>query len=193
MSFLTETEVRGRAAQVMQRRQKSAGSILAEDTASAYQRFDVFLSHSSAEPEHILLGIKATLEDLSLSVYVDRYSDPYLSPENVTPETATILRERMRSSNALLYVYSQHSTSSRWMPWELGFFDGLKGTVGILPVTINSYDQFKREEYLGLYPYVDMAPIKGSEKQGLWISEASDVYAPLASWAKGEATIRRHT
>ncbi len=192
MAFLTETEVRRRAAQVMQRRQKSAGSILFEDTASTHQRFDVFLSHSSAEPEHILLGIKAMLEDRQLSVYVDKYSDPQLSPEDVTPDTANLLRDRMRSSNVLIYVYSQHSKASRWMPWELGFFDGLKGAVGILPITLDREDEFEREEYLGLYPYVDVALGADSGRQHLWIRETAGIYARLDLWATGKATIRPH-
>lgn len=51
MAYLTKTEVRARAAQVTQRVHKSAARVLTEDTASANQIFDVFLSHSSAEPE----------------------------------------------------------------------------------------------------------------------------------------------
>ena len=72
--------------------------MLAEAAASAEQKFDVFLSHSSGEPQDVLLGVKALLEDNGLSVYINKYSDPQLSPENVTLKTATILRDRMRNS-----------------------------------------------------------------------------------------------
>jgi hypothetical protein len=127
MAYLTEDEVRKRAAPITRSLQKSAERVLSEAIASVNETFDVFLSHSSAEPDEILLGVKAILQDYGLSVYVDKYSDPQLSPDRVTPETAEVLRKRMRNSNTLLYVYSQHSRKSRWMPWELGFFDGLKG------------------------------------------------------------------
>ncbi len=39
------------------------------------------------------------------------------------------------------------------MPWELGYFDGLKrGRVGIFPIVANAGDAFQGQEYLGLYP-----------------------------------------
>jgi hypothetical protein len=192
MAYLTEQEVRARAARVTQRFQKSAGRVLLEATAAlADEAFDVFLSHSSAEPEEILLGVVALLEDRGLSVYVDKYSDPHLSPEKVTRETAEILRYRMRCSNTLLYVYSQYSKKSRWMPWELGFFDGLKGSVGIIPVTRNQEETFRGEEYLNLYPHVDIATIKKTNRRELWITEAADTYALLDEWAKGTAKISK--
>jgi len=170
--------------------QKTAGRVLSESVASADQKVDVFLSHSSAEPEEILLGIKSLLEDLGLSVYVDKYSDSHLSPDTVTKATAQVLRGRMRSSNTLLYIYSQHSKQSRWMPWELGFFDGLKGAVGVIPVTRNQEHTFKGEEYLNLYPDVDVAKMQGDERPYLWINESANTYARLDLWVKGSAKIQ---
>jgi hypothetical protein len=42
------------------------------------------------------------------------------------------------------------------MPWELGFFDGFKGRVAIVPLNENQFDinEFKGQEYLGIYPYL---------------------------------------
>lgn len=191
MAYLTEFEVRERASRVMQRVQKTAGQALTEDRASDRDTFDIFLSHSSSEPEEFLLGIKALLEDSGLKVYVDKYSDPQLSPDNVTKQTAEILRARMRQSHALLYVYSQHSTKSRWMPWELGFFDGFNGRLGIVPVMRNREEIFKGEEYLSLYPYVDRMMAKGGVEK-LWVNRTLNEYAPLYEWAKGTAEIRTH-
>jgi hypothetical protein len=72
MALLTETAVRARGAQLRTLRKSAAREILTE-TASANAHFDVFLSHSSNEPEEILLGIKGFLEDAGLSVY-DRWN-----------------------------------------------------------------------------------------------------------------------
>lgn len=191
MAYLTENQVRARAAKATSRVQKTADRRLAEDTASPKQTFDVFLSHSSAEPEEILLGVKGMLEDHGLSVYVDKYEDPQLSPENVTPETAETLRARMRSSEALLYVHSQYSKKSRWMPWELGFFDGLKGSVGIIPVMRSEADSFRGEEYLSIYPHVDLALTEHTRKEELWINKTADTYARLDRWVKGTERIRK--
>jgi hypothetical protein len=192
MAYLTEAEVLHRAARIRQRVQKSADQVLSEAKASVDDAFDVFLSHSSAEPPDILLGVKAILEDRSLRVYVDKYSDPQLSPDKVTRETAEILRRRMRQSNTLLYVYSRHSKMSRWMPWELGFFDGIKGSVGILPVTQNQEETFKGEEYLNLYPHVDIATRTGGTENVFWINRAAKVYAELIPWVQGKEKIRKH-
>lgn len=192
MAYLTENEVRARAGRITQRVVKSARQVLNESTAATNQKFDVFLSHSSAEPEEIILGVKALLEDRGLSVYVDKYNDPQLSPEVVTPETAEILRGRMRNSRTLLYVYSKHSKQSRWMPWELGFFDGLKGDVGVVPVTTSQEEKFKGEEYLNLYPYVDIEKAASSSDAYLWINKTLGNYARLDLWAKGAEIIKRH-
>ncbi|MEQ5788412.1 hypothetical protein J3454_10955 [Erythrobacter sp. NFXS35] len=77
MALLTEAEVLARAARMTTLRKSTALESLTE-TASAGATFDVFLSHSSNEPESILLGIKGYLEGSELSVYVDRYADPPL-------------------------------------------------------------------------------------------------------------------
>lgn len=190
MAYLQEAAVRARAKSVSQRLRKSVETILGEVGAPALETFDVFLSHSSAEPEEILLGIKDQLEEAGLSVYVDKYSDPQLSPNRVDRETAELLRMRMRQSNSLLYVYSQHSQKSRWMPWELGFFDGLKGAVGVIPVLNGSDNKFKGEEYLNLYPYVDEEKMKGTDVNYLWINETRTSYARLDEWVKGREAIR---
>lgn len=126
MAFLTENEVRDRSSRVIKIARIVESRKIFEARASFSEKFDVFLSHSSSEPDEILNGVIGVLEDAGLSVYIDKYCDPSLSPEKVTPETAEILRQRMRNSLSLLYVHSQYSKKSRWMPWELGYFDGLR-------------------------------------------------------------------
>lgn len=186
MPLLEESSVRRRATLQTTLLQKSARGLLTE-TASASSMFDVFLSHSSAEPDQLLLGVKLTLMDHGLSVYIDRYTDPELSPDQVTPGTAAKIRQRIEQSRSLLYLYSQHSTISRWMPWELGYFDGSKGKVGILPVTQGEKLRFSGEEYLGLYPYLD-------ETVGrLWInSQTPGYFADFKGWIAGTDAIIKH-
>lgn len=192
MALLTETEVRARAARLTTLRKSAAREILAE-TASADARFDVFLSHSSNEPEEILLGVKGYLEDAGLSVYVDRYTDSDLSPEEVTPDTAETLRNRLRASQSLLYVYSRHSKLSRWMPWELGFMDGAGRHVAIAPVVQTARNTFDGEQYLGLYPYLDRATISGQDIKALWINRGSQEYANYSDWVRRKAKIEKRS
>jgi hypothetical protein len=96
----------------------------------------------------------------------------------------------MRASSALLYVSSKHSTKSRWMPWELGFFDGHKGKVGIVPITEDQNGPFKGQEYVSLYPSVQDFPIKGTTNRALWIMVSNMRYAKLIPWIRGDEQIR---
>jgi|ERR1700722_7016647 len=118
-------------------------------------RFDIFLSHSS-EDARVIAGVKALLEQEGLSVYVDWLEDPQLDRTRVNAATAGLLRVRMNHSGYLLYASSNSSSNSKWMPWELGYFDGRRpGHVGIVPIVANPADSFRGVEYLGLYPIIE--------------------------------------
>ena len=92
------------------------------------------------------------LEADGLSVYVDWIEDPQLDRTKVNATTAAHLRERMKRCLSLVYATSQNASSSRWMPWELGFFDGAHGPdqVAICPIATGT-GSCAGEEYLGLY------------------------------------------
>lgn len=150
MAYVTTAQAREAA--------RRAGVVLAESefrkSASTLStaNFDVFLSHCLNDAQ-IIAGIKAILEEEGLSVYVDWLADPQADRQRVTPETARMLRNRMNHSKFLLYASSSSSPSSKWMPWELGYFDGHRpGHVGILPIVATSGATFQGQEYLGLYP-----------------------------------------
>lgn len=97
-------------------------------------RFDIFLSHSSDDAV-MIAGVKTILENDGNRVYVDWMDDPQLDRSRVSAGTADLLRKRMRVSASLFYVSSKASPTSRWMPWELGYFDGMRpGRVAILPL-----------------------------------------------------------
>lgn len=120
-------------------------------------KFDIFLSHSYKDRD-IIPRLKKALEDMKYTVYVDWITDRLLNRKNVNTKTAEILQTRMKQSSCLLYATSENSADSKWMPWELGYFDGLKDKrVAILPIKTqnNSFsDNFIGQEYLGLYCWV---------------------------------------
>ena len=125
---------------------------------SSDDQFDIFLSHSYQDKE-IIPHLKKTLENLGFRVYVDWINDKFLSRENVDKKTATLLQKRMSQSRSLFYATSQNSKNSKWMPWELGYFDGIKNKrVAILPIDKGntSNENFEGQEYLGLYFYVSI-------------------------------------
>ena len=105
MALFTESTIRARAQKEKQRASniyKSNNQILNESVASfsKFKTYDIFLSHSSKDSE-LILGVKATLEDMGYSVYVDWVDDPQLDRSNVNQSTADLLRERMDSSKSL--------------------------------------------------------------------------------------------
>ncbi|MFQ7899368.1 TIR domain-containing protein [Stutzerimonas degradans] len=155
MAFFTQAEAR-KAAQQAIRGSRSARDALndAQKNYKETDRFDIFLSHSMVDAE-LVLGIKVLLETEGQKVYVDWIDDQALERDRVTAKTADVLRKRMRQSESLLYVATENAPKSKWMPWELGYFDGFKnGGVAILPVLDKSDSPFDGQEYLGLYPVI---------------------------------------
>ncbi|MDB5876462.1 MAG: hypothetical protein JWQ07_5904 [Ramlibacter sp.] len=153
MAYLTLASARAAAASpTVELAQKSLRASAA--AAPMTQSFDVFLSHCVRDARAIE-GVRTLLMRSGLSVYVDWIDDPLLSRNSVTPLTAATLRARMRRSSSLIFATSEASPSSRWMPWELGYFDGYKPEhVAILPL-IESGQGFGGQEYLGLYPKLE--------------------------------------
>lgn len=113
-------------------------------------QYDIFLSHA-AQDERDADDVRAMLFGAGFNVYCDRYDDPLLDRRNVTAATANKLRERMRRCNAMVYVVTQNATVSKWTPWELGFFDGVRGKVLVYPVDEAAEAAAKQQEYLKLF------------------------------------------
>jgi hypothetical protein len=198
MPYITKKEAVDAASARVRRQQNynaTARSVINESVrrqaASPAQEYDVFLSHAS-EDAAIVLGIYEILTGRGLKVYVDWIDDAQLDRSNVTAETADLLRERMRSSKSMLFITTKNSAESKWMPWELGYFDGhRKGLVGILPVMNSEYDSFNGQEYLGLYPRVERLPLARGDGKELFIVEPSGKsYRNLNAFAIGSTTAR---
>lgn len=152
--------------------------------------YDIFLSHSSTDAA-LVAGLKLELEDLGYSVYVDWIEDPKLSRANVTKETALVLQARMKQCKSLLYAFSENAANSKWMPWELGYFDGVKGTVAVLPISRTSKSNFQGSEYLGIYYYIQIDTISGTNKLALWVHETSTKYTLFNDWIAGTQPTQR--
>ncbi|VTX54687.1 toll/interleukin-1 receptor domain-containing protein [Haemophilus haemolyticus] len=156
MAYFTKQEARNYAKSVTASFESYSSKLESIVESQNYQRqFDVFLSHSIRDAE-LVLGVANILEKMGQRVYIDWVVDKQLSRDSVTKETAETLRDRMKQSSKLLYLATDNASSSKWMPWELGYFDGLKsGKVAILPLVDYSFSSFKGQEYLGLYPALD--------------------------------------
>jgi len=158
--------------------------------SSTTKTYDIFLSHSSSDAA-LVTGLKLELEDLGYSVYVDWIEDPKLSRANVTKDTALVLQARMKQCKALLYAFSENAVNSKWMPWELGYFDGIKGTVAVLPISRTSKSSFQGSEYLGIYYYIQIDTVSGTNNTALWVYETATKYIIFDSWITGYQPIQR--
>lgn len=188
MSLFGKTAMQAKARSVEHRLEKSAPNLLeaAFKSYSPDDRYDIFFSHSYKDAE-VVLGIIQTIKDLGFSVYVDWIDDATLSRFSVTTETAFRLQVRMTNCSCLFYALSDNSRGSVWTPWELGFCDGMKRKIAILPVsdTDAQTESYRGQEYLGLYPYVTLANDEKS-RPSLWINETPTKYISLRAWLNGQ-------
>lgn len=166
MAFITAAQaVRG--SRTIWSSARVAESQIAKSAATApiTADFDIFMSHSYEDAE-VIGGLKVLLEQAGFSVYVDWIQDAQLDRSTVTAATADMLRQRMKHCRHLLYATSKASANSKWMPWELGYFDGLRsGHVGILPIVETATDPFNGLEYLALYPAYELLDFSQYGKQ----------------------------
>lgn len=158
MAYLKIGAVKRRAQDYMKNRPYVSARSIATESERLYKQgttYDVFLSHCTKDLE-IVIGVKAILEDGGKTVYVDWIEDPELDRSNVTQENARLLRSRMKSCSSMIFIATDNASTSKWMPWELGFFDGHKAdSVAILPVIEDWKNSFEGQEYLSLYPVIE--------------------------------------
>lgn len=157
MAYLRFSDLQPYARTTRDSLQKSASRVLKEERSLAADdaHFHIFLSHSFKDAE-LILQLKRLIEANGLTVYVDWETDDALDRNAVTRRTASVLRNRMKHSDSLVFADSAHAEQSKWMPWELGYFDGLKPNhIFVLPLVENSDTEYKGREYVDLYPKID--------------------------------------
>lgn len=186
MALFTKTDLRGVS--------KFQGSVIKSkellETASRDfsedKTYDIFISHRFLDADEVY-NLKSAIEAMGFTTYVDWVEDKQLDRTKVNKETARLLRLRMSRCKSLFFVTSTNSSDSKWMPWELGYFDGFKQKVAILPIlpTENNTNSYEGQEYLGLYPYVTKDKSEQTQKTTLWIREAINKYVHFKSWLEG--------
>ncbi|ERG68203.1 MULTISPECIES: TIR domain-containing protein [Exiguobacterium] len=156
------------------------------------KKYDVFISHSFHDAE-VIHGLKIFIENIySLDVYIDWIDDPELDRSQVNKSTADRLRSRMNNCKTMLVAYSESSPESKWVPWEIGYFDSKVGRIAILPITktYTNSEEFIGQEYLSLYSY----GVHGTNENGeitIWIQDNPNKYIDLARWVTGNEPIER--
>lgn len=171
---------------------KTASQVLTESVASFSEKdsYDIFLSHSFKDA-HFVLALRMELVAMGYSTYVDWVDDMQLDRSKVSKETASLLRKRMQTSKSLLLVSTENAHLSKWVPWELGYFDGFKDKVAILPIVESEFpgDSYYGQEYLGLYPYITKAANRAGKKK-LWVHDNANCYVLFEHWLQGSIPIK---
>ncbi len=188
-TFYTKDEARAYASNTLKKSYATDSKRILKESVTAatdQDRFDIFLSHASKDAA-LILGVKGLLEDLGFTVYVDWVDDPQLSHTNVNRENADLLRRRMRQSQSLVWVATEAASDSKWMPWELGYFDGFRPRqVAVLPLVDNPGQTFKGQEYLSLYPVIDKDVYQEGGKD-IFVEDAGRRWTTLKDFGKGTA------
>jgi hypothetical protein len=157
--------------------------LILEQYVSEKKQFDIFLSHSFLDKEEVK-GLYLELTSFGYSVYVDWIVDPELDRNNVTRESAELIRLRMKSSRSLLLAISTNAAMSKWIPWELGYVDGNTNRCAIVPVSKERIapKAFYGKEYLSLYPFIKKLPLQGTDEDKLWVIESAYNYSLFEKW-----------
>lgn len=100
-------------------------------------------------------------------------------PDRTDATTAHTIRTKIYACPRFVLLASDRALSSRWVPWELGYSDAVKGLshIAILPVKDTASD-YTGNEYLQIYSAIksttddDFAVFAPGEKQG----------TPLSRW-----------
>jgi hypothetical protein len=118
-------------------------------------RPSVFLSHSHADKE-LVEPAANFLAGLGVELFVD-WLDPHM-PEVTSGETAKLLKVAIRAYRRFLVLVTERSLASRWVPWELGYADGIKkrSDLAVWPVR-DSILATAPNEYIQIYPRIERA------------------------------------
>lgn len=155
MRYLRQGEIRARGRQRANALGVSASEALIQAVRQRLPHYDIFLSQTIRDAE-IVLGVFDLLTSSGYKVFCDWIDEPQVDRNQVTPANAAFIRATMRVCDTLLFLDTSGADQSLWMCWELGWFDGGRGPVAVLPVLEEQERYYRGREFLGLYPYVEL-------------------------------------
>ncbi len=114
----------------------------------------VFLSHSHHD-EDLIESARKILSEYGADIYID-WKDPTM-PEITSPETAQLIKDKIRNCHKFIMLASNNALDSRWVPWELGYADMSKGmeNIAVFPVA-GVYGGWNGSEYIAIYPKIEI-------------------------------------
>lgn len=155
MAFLRTNQIRVRARRLAEAQGIEVTEALRRAARQRFARYDIFLSQTIRDAE-IVLGVYDFLTSAGHTVFCDWIDASEADRTQITPENAAFIRATMSVSDSLLFLDTDGAVESLWMCWELGWFDGGRGPVAVLPVLAEGESYYRGREFLGLYPYVEL-------------------------------------
>lgn len=147
---------------------------VARDSANA--QATIFLSHSSKDRELLTPAI-AFLRSHGVSVFVD-WMDQGM-PDVVSGETAKRIKQKVREQKKFMVMVTENSKDSRWVPWELGFADPVKGMEHIAILPVSDSGSFAQNKYMNIYPKIQRV----NDTWWVWIDDPLSL-TQLTDWLK---------
>ncbi|NJK91963.1 MAG: TIR domain-containing protein [Blastochloris sp.] len=145
MAYFSESQLRSAASSYSMK--KTASAHLLEAKASS--KISIFLSHSSKD-RILAQGFVITLGNLGYDVYVD-WNDSEM-PRVTDKRTASILKERIDENSLFIVLATRNAMASKWVPWEIGIADQMKGENSLLVVPVSHPNEgYYGSEYMALY------------------------------------------
>lgn len=147
MSYLTYSDLDGRKG--ILKKAFESYDFAAKDSFKT----TIFLSHRHKDKERVKEVI-AWLNEFDTRIYIDVYD--YSLPDKTNGETANKIKQKIKAANKFILLASENSLESKWIPWELGLGDAIKGLehVAILPL-LNNKDNWKEREYYQIYGTIE--------------------------------------
>jgi hypothetical protein len=173
-NYLTESALKEFS---LKRTEYLTEQILVSLSASLGTKTTIFLSHSHLD-SGLVKNAVAFLKALNADVYIDWLDQDM--PAETTPETAKKLKEKIREHDKFILLATKNSRESKWVPWELGYADEVKGMrkIAILPIA-ESATNYSGTEFVGIYPFIRKR--FGSDE---WIVRCEDptIFKELSDW-----------
>ena len=145
MAYITRSELRAFGTP----RESTAKAEAGRSERRTDSETQLFLSHSSRDRDLVGDAVEFFRRQ-GVKVYVD-WTDGEM-PDVPSPETAERLKEKIRENRKFVLLASQNSLASRWVPWELGLADVIRGLdhMTVMPVREGGQD-YSGSEYVAIY------------------------------------------
>lgn len=123
----------------------------------------VFISHKHEEDEYVY-RLREILKRYGFEGYVDWEDDDM--PTTTSGETALLLKDKIKKSRKFILIATESAIESKWCNWEVGFADAHKyiDHIALLPIR-KEFENYKGEEYLQIYPSIQIEKELNNEKQ----------------------------